>query len=76
MNDDADRAEVDRILGAREEIIHVADVKLGDIVPWSLLYDREIDPSRKTRRDASGTSHPAQRASATRAGRMRTATCR
>jgi hypothetical protein len=61
VNDAADREEVDRILGSREEIIHVADVKLGDIVPWSLLYDREIDPSRKTRRDAAGVSHAAER---------------
>jgi hypothetical protein len=61
VNDAADRDEVDRILRSREEIIHVADVKLGDIVPWSLLYDREIDPSRKTRRDAAGVAHAAER---------------
>lgn len=44
VQDADDRMTVESILGAREEIIHVADVKLGDIVPWSLLYDREIDP--------------------------------
>lgn len=61
VNDAGDREEVDRILGSREEIIHIADVKLGDVVPWSLLYDREIDPSRMVRRDAAGAVHAATR---------------
>lgn len=54
INDADDRQSVDEILGASEEIIHVADVALGDIVPWSLLYDREVDPAAGKHKDLNG----------------------
>jgi CHAT domain len=62
VNDPDDRGRVDDVLGRGEQVLHVADVLLGDIVPWSLLYDREVDPSGSKHTDANGVQRPLARA--------------
>lgn len=52
---------VEEILGGSEEVIQVAQVAMGDTVPWSLIYDREIDPQR-TQVDDGVRTRPAAHA--------------
>lgn len=58
VEDPLDQEKVDEIL-APESVIHAGHVDLADIVPWSLIYDRQYDITRTETYDDPLAPNPA-----------------